>query len=442
MILTSPSDIRVMDDVSFEPLTTGASPVDGGKMVGGDHGECEGTPVRQVVSPTGLIIHVYESCIVGNCNCEYLLDGVLSQLKPCRFAAIIGNSSNNWAIHYYDVLWGISEGFKILEGDVPTYECSNYSSILQDGPKKQMDDIVRKELAEGMISEVDFVPHCVHALGAVPKPGGKIRPITDFSRPFSKSINNYCGSLYSEFSYESVDNVVAMLEPEEYMSVVDIKAAYRAVPIAPGHRKFMGFRWTIDGREKNYVDNRRCFGLRLGPLYFDKISRFIHDTLSILYGVRVVNYLDDFLVVSRTYRQAVRDQSIVVGLLRYLGFHVSFEKVLSPSTCTTYLGIEIDSVEMELRLPASKLFKLKELLKVTLLKTKISKFELESLGGLLSHCAHVVRGGKIFCRRVYQLYKTLMSKGKKSIRMSAEVKADLKWWFSFCEAFNGVANII
>ena len=86
----------------------------------------------------------------------------------------------------------------------------------------------------------------------------------------------------------------------------------------------------------------------------------------------------------------------MIGLLRYLGFHVSFEKVLSPATCTIYLGIEIDSVVMELRLPAGKLEKLKALLESTLSKIKISKLELESLGGLLSHCAHVVRGGIFF----------------------------------------------
>ena len=417
------------------------SPLVGNEQVGYCQGEVGEVPVRQVISPKGLVIRVFGSCIDGTCKCEYSLDGVLSQLKPCRFAAIISNGMNNWARDYYDVLWGVTEGFDIVDGDVPTYECSNYSSILIDGPKEQMDDIVKKELAEGMISEVDYIPHCIHALGAVPKPGGKIRPITDCSRPFSKSVNNYCGSLYDEFSYKSVEDVIAMLETDEFMSVVDIKSAYRAVPISPHHRKFMGFRWVLDGRERTFVDNRMSFGLRLGPLYFDKVSRFIHDTLSIIYGIRVVNYLDDFLVVSSTYSGAVRDQAIVIGLLRYLGFHVSFEKVLSPSTCTTYLGIEIDSEKMELRLPAGKLVKLRVLLQSTLSKKKISKFDLESLGGLLSHCAHVVRGGKIFCRRVYQLYKTLICQGKKSIRLSAEVKADVKWWLSFCEAFNGVAKI-
>ena len=96
---------------------------------------------------------------------------------------------------------------------------------------------------------------------------------------------------------------------------------------------------------------------------------------------------------------------------------------------------------MELRLPEHKLFKLKELLAKHLQAKKISKFDLESLGGLLSHCAHVVRGGKIFCKRVYSLYKELLQKGKKSIRIPSETKADIKWWSNFCTNFNGVAQI-
>ena len=63
------------------------------------------------------------------------------------------------------------------------------------------------ELAEGMISKVDFKPTCVHSLGAVPKSGGGMRPITDCSRLIGRSVNNHCDSLFREFKYKSVDDV-------------------------------------------------------------------------------------------------------------------------------------------------------------------------------------------------------------------------------------------
>ena len=290
-----------------------------------------------------------------------------------------------------------------------------------------------------MISEAEYIPHC--ALGAVPKPGGKIRPITDCSRPHNDSVNNYYGSLFREFNFKSVDNVVAVLDKGDFMTVIDIKAAYRAVPLQSDHRKYMGLRWILDGIEKTFVDNKMCFGLRLGPCYFAELSEFVYDTLYNVYGMRIINYLDDFTAVATSREECLQCQSYVIELLRYLGFHVSFEKVTPPSTCTTYLGIEIDSVAMEVRLPSGKLAKLKALLANYLAKDKISKHDLESLGGLLSHCSHVVRGGKIFCKRIYSLYKELFRRNRKSIRIPADARADIRWWRSFCESFNRVAKI-
>ena len=40
---------------------------------------------------------------------------------------------------------------------------------------------------------------------------------------------------------------------------------------------------------------------------------------------------------------------------------VAAEKTVGPATVVTFLGVEVDTVEMELRLPLKKLEKLKEL---------------------------------------------------------------------------------
>ena len=228
-----------------------------------------------------------------------------------------------------------------------------------------------------------------------------------------------------------------LLEQGDYMSVVDIKAAYRAVSIMESHRKYMGFKWTLDGVEKTYVDNRMCFGLRLGPLYFDCISNLIFEALVKYCNLRVVNYLDDFIVIADSYPNCVHARDVVMSLLRFLGFHVAYDKVSSPSRCTTFLGLEIDSNVMELRLPEGKLQKLIDLLDVYIFRKRISKHDLECIGGLLSHCSHVVRGGRIFCRRIYELYKLMIRSGKRYVKLPGDTKGDLVWWRQFCRVFNG-----
>ena len=397
-------------------------------------------PLYSFKSPEGTIINVYSECIDNTCCCKYFIGEMLCQLKPCRFASFIV-VGEEWAEPYWDLLWCIADGFPIVEGEVPKYQCKNYSSILDPISKVKMDKIVIRELNEGMICEVTVPPHCVHALGAVPKPDGGIRPITDCSRPKGESVNNYCGSLFKEFSYKSVDNVVKLLTWGNYMSVVDIKSAYRAVPIKEDHRKYMGFRWELDGVARTYVDNRLSFGLRLGPQYFQAVSNFIHDVLWFKHGIKTVNYLDDFITVCNSRDSCLQAQNVMLSTLRNLGFHVAYDKVSPPSTCTIYLGVEIDSVAMELRLPQGKLKKLKELLEMYVTRKKISKKDLESLGGLLSHCAHLVRGGRTFCRRLYNLYKELCVKGLKIVNIPSEVKSDLNWWRIFCASFNGVSQI-
>ena len=394
----------------------------------------------ELCSPLGKHITVYNSCVSGKCNCKYYIGEIPCQLRPCRFAAII-YSNQSWAEAYTDLLWYITEGFPIVDEEVPAYHCSNYSSILDQSSKEKMDKIIKNELAENIISAVDFIPHCVHSLGAVPKPNGGIRPITDCSRPHGISVNNHCDTLFKEFSYKSVDDVVDIMKWGMYMSVVDIKSAYRAVPIRQDHRKYMGFEWELEGVKRAFVDNRLCFGLRLGPQYFQLISNFVHDILLNLYKVETVNYLDDFITVGRSYDNCLHSQSCILKVLRGLGFHVAYDKVSPPSTCTIFLGIEIDSLNMELRLPEVKIQKLNAQLDSVITAGRITKVDLESLGGLLSHCAHLVRGGRIFCRRLYNLYKEVCGKGYKFIKIPEIVIADLKWWKVFCRTFNGVSPI-
>ena len=98
------------------------------------------------------------------------------------------------------------------------------------------------------------------------------RPIVDCSMPKDKSVNNFCSGIIEEFKYKSVDNVLSILQPNEFMAVVDIKSAYREVSIHPENKKYMGLRWNLDGKEIYIIEYcRLCFGLSMGPMAFNSI---------------------------------------------------------------------------------------------------------------------------------------------------------------------------
>jgi hypothetical protein len=67
-----------------------------------------------------------------------------------------------------------------------------------------------------------------------------------------------------------------------------------------------------------------------------------------------------------------------------------------PSTSLVFLGIEIDSVNEELRLPHSKLLSLKQILARWVQKHSATKHEFQILLGHLNHAATVIPAGKPF----------------------------------------------
>ena len=398
------------------------------------------------VSEGGVTVNVYDTCANGNCSCSHVIGGEQAQLKPCRFLYLYSIATDEGKTLYKSLMSSIVDEAKVMDGSEQkeniSYDCKNYKSIFEGDNKSKLDKIIGSELSEGYLKIVKNKPDCIHSIGAVPKPDGGVRPIIDCSRPDKKSVNNYCSGIEETFTFKSVENVLALLQPHDFMAVIDIKSAYRAVSIHPDNKKYMGLRSEIQNKEVFIEDSRLCFGLSLGPMIFNSISNFVYSVLTDLYNLQAVNYLDDFLVLGHTKEEAPLAQNIVIKTLRYLGFYISWAKVTPPSKICRYLGLDVDSIEMELRLPKDKLEKL--IISVNLFKDKssISKQELESLGGLLSHCSHVVDGGRTHSRRFYDLYKIILNNNLKRIKLGLAAKEDLKWWANFAKTFNGKKKII
>jgi hypothetical protein len=100
---------------------------------------------------------------------------------------------------------------------------------------------------------------------------------------------------------------------------------------------------------------------------------------------------------------------------------------------------------MEARLPLAKLQKATELVEHALKKGKLSLQELQSLIGFLSFCCKVVPLGRSFLRRLYDATSNYPHSGtgtaKQRRRLTADMKADLRWWQRFLPSWNGIAII-
>ena len=338
---------------------------------------------------------------------------------------------------------GIQNGFPIVDRDVciESYRCSNYKSVMSGPAFQCINDLILEEIKQGKYIKADFLPHCIHALGAVPKSDGTYRPITDCKRPIGFSINNHMNETFRHFSYTTVDQVAERMTQGCYMASVDIASAYRSIAIDPEHWKYQAINWPVDDISCDLFDTHMSFGLRCAPYSFTMISDFITRTMDKLGYHYVVNYLDDFLIYGDTFQECQEGQTVLIHLLGQLGFRVSWKKCSSPSTFIKYLGINFNSVTMELSLPEDKLRKLHQEMEFFDNRTRATKKQIQRLCGILSHSSKVIKGGRTFSRRVIDLLKSL-PEGNPRIRLTSEFRKDLQWWRDFAKDFNGKEKVI
>ncbi len=101
---------------------------------------------------------------------------------------------------------------------------------------------------------------------------------------------------------------------------------------------------------RSFRDTDRFFGLSLSPRVFTKV---VEGALTLLQevGVRILNYLDDWLILAQSREQLGDHRDLVLRHLSQLGLRVNWEKSkFSPVQRISFLGVELDSVSMTARL--------------------------------------------------------------------------------------------
>ena len=275
-------------------------------------------------------------------------------------------------------------------------------------------------------------------LGLVPKSHqtNQWRLIHDLSSPKDYSVNDGIPQELCSLRYASVDQAVSIIQNlgrDTQLIKLDIKDAYRIVPVHPSDYHLLGIEW----RGNTYLDRALPFGLRSAPKIFNALADFVTWILASSGIQYQLHYLDDFLfLVSPSSSKGEQILSVVLEILQRLGIPVALNKTEGPTTVLIFLGILIDTHNFELRLPSDKLQRLKELITQWSSKRFCSRSELESLTGHLSHAATVIRQGRTFLRQLFPLL-SLDRAPHHYIRLNAGVRADLAWWNSFLQEWNG-----
>lgn len=116
-------------------------------------------------------------------------------------------------------------------------------------------------------------------------------------------------------------------------------------------------------------------------------------------------------------------------------------KMEGPSTILTFLGLQLDSLRQEIRLPPEKLQDLLQELACWASRRSTTKRELLSLIGKLSFAARAVPAGRLFLRRLIML-STSATSLHHHIRLNTDARADIAWWRAFLPSWNGTAKFV
>ena len=154
-------------------------------------------------------------------------------------------------------------------------------------------------------------------------------------------------SLYS-LLYCSIDNVyriINKLGPGALLSKIDLKDAFRLIPVRPAYWNLLGIHW----RQNFYINMCLPFGLRSAPYLFNRFSDALHWILQHNYGVEhLLHYLDDFFTAGSANSDTCdRNLHVILTLCKTLNAPIKPSKVERPTTSLTFLGIHLDTISME-----------------------------------------------------------------------------------------------
>ena len=268
----------------------------------------------------------------------------------------------------------------------------------------------------------------VSPIGLIPKPHqvNKWRMIVDLSHPRNHSVNAGISEELASITYAHVDEAVECIQAlgaGAVLTKMDLDSAYRQIPVHPEDHKLLGISW--EGH--TYVDRVLTFGLRSAPKIFSAVADMMAWALHIAGIEHLIHYLDDFLFLEAPHTsRGTRMPALALETFAYLGVPVSAHKTEGPACLVTFLGILIDTIQGQLRLPQEKLCRLQERIRDWARKKSCTRRELECFLGHLCHAATVVRPGRTFLRELFSLLHHVRLPHH-FIRLTAGAHADIRW---------------
>lgn len=344
------------------------------------------------------------------------------------------------------LLNGIRFGFDTLVSilDLPTFECKNLLSAIRD--PESVDMLLKQEIDKGYVkgpfSSPPFETYRVSPIGiAEGKYSGKKRLILDLSSPHEhethESINSLIDKEVCSLSYVKIDDAIRAIKhfgKQTILNKTDMTDAFKQLGIRKDQHHLYCMKW----KNNYYHYVRLCFGSRSSPCIFDNLSRAICWIAKENYGIPVIlHLLDDFLTIQPPDSCGFRTMALITLIFNRLNIPISKKKTVGPTCTIEYLGIILDTVSFEARLPNEKVERISNFIDSFLHKKSVTKRELLQLLGHFNFAARIIRPGRSFVSYLIKL-STKVDKLHHYISLSKDCRTDLIMWRDFLKGWNRV----
>nr|WP_300148092.1 reverse transcriptase domain-containing protein [Propionicimonas sp.] len=314
--------------------------------------------------------------------------------------------------------------------------------LLQRPPRSHLPNYVRPDhvpfvdaevarlLGTGAIAETPRAPHNVSPLTCAPKKSGKLRLCVDM-----RFVNLFVNA--PPFKLEDLTTLAPMLRAGDCLATADLSEGYHHLLIHPDSRQHLGFQWG--GRY--FVFTVLPFGLSCAPWAFTKFVRPVVEYLR-AQGVRLLSYIDDFLVASRSERAAA-DVHLFAATMEQAGFVLKREKChLAPSCEQEFLGFTVrTSPAVVYAVPADKRRAIKhEIRRLLGAPGPVHVRRVAHVAGLCLSVSRAIMPAKLLLRNVYRDIADAPSWNAR-FRLSCAARADLAWWLEGLEGWNGACPL-
>ena len=238
----------------------------------------------------------------------------------------------------------------------------------------------------------------------VPKPNNKWRPILDLS-----NLNVFLK--VEKFKMETPETIRTSLQQGEWVTSVDFKDAYFHIPIQEQSRKYL--RFHVQGR--TYQFKALPFGLSTAPMEFTVLAKEV-KLMAIHKGIRIHQYLDDWLVRARSQHLCLQHTRLLVKMCQNLGWLVNLEKSeLEPKQVFDFVGYQFDLRSGRVRPTPDRWQSLQDEIQALLSLPTCPVRQLMSLIGLLTATEKQVHLG-----RLHETHTVAPQKQLEGTRISGE----------------------